>query len=393
MTASEQQPETDWRVKGLLAYLGAIGWPPMHSRTVPQARHDYRIQAAATGSWESVSSVRDTLVRTDEHDIPVRVYRPEREGDSRPLLMWFHGGGFVVGDLFTADGVCRRLANLSGATVVSVHYRRAPEHPLPAAYRDALAATEWAVRHAHQLGADATRLVVAGDSAGGGTAAHVAQQLRDNGPVPAALQVLFYPGIDFSMDHTDRNPALAKLLDWDTIEWFGAQSMPPEIDRRSADISPHYAETMANLPPAIIVTAGVDPFRADAIAYADRLTGAGVPVTHWDFPGQIHGFVAMDRIFPAGREAVRRAARAIAAVGAVDVAVPALVAAAPPIDWSRGRASTRRRIREASQRTPHISAAQILSVLADYRVRRLKDLLSSNKETAVAGHQSARSTQ
>ena len=260
-------PHLDWRATVFLAWLRLSGWPPMHRRSPGQARREYRILHATTSSWQAVSSVRDAVVRTAERDVPVRVYRPRQYRGPRPLIVWFHGGGFVVGDLFTADGTCRRLANLASATVVSVHYRRAPGHPLPSAQHDALAATRWALRHARELGADPARLVVAGDSAGGGLAAHVAQQLRDNGPVPAALQVLFYPGTDFSLDHADHDPALAKLLTWETIDWFARHSMPVGIDRRDPAISPQYAEDLSNLPPAIVVTAGVDPFHADAIAW------------------------------------------------------------------------------------------------------------------------------
>src|SRR5207247_3721252 len=141
------------------------------------------------------------------------------------------------------------------------------------------AATRWAVGHAEELGADPARLVVAGDSAGGGLAAHVAQQLRDHGPRPAALQVLFYPGTDFSLDHADRDPTLAQLLSWETIEWFAGHSMPAGVDRRDPRISPQYAEDLSSLPPAVVVTAGVDPFRADAIASWHQREDARGPAT------------------------------------------------------------------------------------------------------------------
>ncbi len=358
----------DWRARAFLGWLTLSGWPPLHRRTPAQARHEYRILAAASSSWQPVGSVRDTVVRTAEHDVPVRVYRPRTGRGSAPLVVWFHSGGFVVGDLFTADGTCRRIANAAAATVVSVHYRRAPEHPLPGAQHDALAATRWAVRHAEELGADPARLVMAGDSAGGGLAAHVAQHLRDHGPRPAALQVLFYPGTDFSLDHADRDPALAQLLSWDTIDWFAGLSMPAGVDRRDPHISPYYADDLSGLPPAVVVTAGVDPFRADAIAYCRRLADAGVSVTHWDFPGQIHGFAGMDLIFPAARVALRRAARAIATVTPID-GVDAQDTAVEPIRWSTGAAHRRRQAREMAQRLPQVNGAHMLATLVDYRVR------------------------
>src|SRR6266536_5411128 len=159
----------DPRVGMLLGMLKAAGWPAISQRTPRQARHDLRILVAATSTWWPVRDVGDALIEGPLGPIPVRVYRPgRRENWERPLVVYFHGGGFVIGDLFTADGLCRRLANASGATVVSVHYRRAPEHPLPAAQQDCYAAASWAHRHGRQLGADPARLVLAGDSAGGG---------------------------------------------------------------------------------------------------------------------------------------------------------------------------------------------------------------------------------
>lgn len=359
----------DPRVRTLLAGLELSGWPGLHERTPRQARQDYRILAAATSTWQPVGSAADAVVSTPERDIPVRVYQPRRRTAARPgpLLMWFHGGGFVVGDLFTADGTCRRLVNATGATVVSVHYRRPPEHPLPAAQRDALAATRWALAHVDELGGDSTRLVLAGDSAGGGLAAHVAQRLRDNGPQRAALQVLFYPATDFSLAHTDQDPALAKLLSWDTIHWFATHSMPAGLDRRDPGISPLYATDLAGLPPAVIITAGVDPFRSDAVAYGAALQEAAVSVSHLDFPGQIHGFAGMDLVFPAGRAALRRAATEIGRATPVAAARPA--ATEPdPIRWVGGLAHHRRRLRDGAQRLPHVNGTYMLTTLIGHRV-------------------------
>src|SRR5881409_1457371 len=145
----------DPRARLLLRVLDVVGWPHISRRTPRQARHDLRVLHAATGSWRPVRNVGDALIDGPGGTIPVRIYRPGRRGDTdRPVVVYLHGGGFVIGDLFTADGLCRRLANASGATVVSVHYRRAPEHPLPAAQQDCYAAARWAHRHARQLGAD-----------------------------------------------------------------------------------------------------------------------------------------------------------------------------------------------------------------------------------------------
>src|SRR6266540_3246382 len=335
----------DPRVGMFLDMLKAAGWPAVSQRTPRQARHDLRILAAATGTWRPVRDVGDALIEGPLVPIPVRVYRPgRREISERPLVVYFHGGGFVIGDLFTADGLCRRLANASGATVVSVHYRRAPEHQLPAAHADAYAATVWAQRHALQLGGDARRVVVAGDSAGGGLAAHVVQRLRVEGPAAAAQQVLFNPGLDFSLEHADRDPALAKLLDWDTIEWFATRALPPLLDRTDPVISPSRASDLSSLPPALVITAGVDPFRSDGEWYVHALEDAGVPVTWHDFPGQLHGFTDMDLVFPAARDSIRRAADAVRNARPVDV--PADLASQERIPWTQPDRGRLRRLRE-----------------------------------------------
>jgi acetyl esterase len=366
--APAQSVHVDPRVRLFLAGLQATGWPPMHARTPRQARHEYRILAAATSTWRPVRMVGDALVPAPARDIPVRVYRPHRRTAAPALIMYLHGGGFVIGDLFTADGTCRRLANLTGATVVSVHYRRAPEHPLPAAHEDAVAATRWALAHAAELGADPALLVLAGESAGGGLAAHVVQHLRDHGPRPAALQVLIYPATDFTFDRTDRDPQLARLLDWAAIEWFATHSLPPGVDRADPTISPMRAPDLGGLPPAFVVTAGVDPFRSDAVAYCAALRGAGVRAVHRDFPGQIHGFVGMDLIFPEGRAALREAAAAV--LRAAPTAGPRSDATdAEPIHWARGLDHHRRQLREGAQRLPAVNGTYMIASLLDHRFR------------------------
>jgi acetyl esterase len=357
----------DLRVRLFLAALRASGWPPMHERTPRQARHEYRILAGATSTWRPVGSVRDAVAPGPVRDVPVRVYRPRRTAGPAPLVVYLHGGGFVIGDLFTADSTCRSLAHLAGATVVSVHYRRTPEHPLPGAHDDAVVATRWALAHAAELGADPARLVLAGDSAGGGLAAHVVQHLRDHGPRPAALQLLFYPATDFTFARTDRDPALAKLLDWPTIDWFAMHSLPPGLDRTAPTISPMRAADLSGLPAAFVVTAGVDPFRSDAIAYCAALRTAGVRAVHRDFPGQIHGFVGMDLVFPAGRAALAEAAAAILRVEPVPGPLPR--AAAETVCWSDGLAHRGRRTRELAQRLPVVNGAYMITNLLDHRLR------------------------
>ncbi|MFC5729359.1 MULTISPECIES: alpha/beta hydrolase [Nocardioides] len=357
----------DPRARAFLRMLEIWGWPPTWTRTPRQARHDLRILHAATGSWRPVRDVRDARIPGPDGTIPVRVYRPGRRGDTdRPLIVYFHGGGFVIGDLFTADGACRRLANAAGATVVSVHYRRAPEHPLPAAQEDAYAAARWVQQHARQLGADPGRLVVAGDSAGGGLAAHVAQRLRDDGRAPAALQVLVNPGLDFSLEHTDRDPALARLLDWDTIDWFAAHAVPPAVDRTDPVISPSRAPDLTGLPPAVVITAGVDPFRQDAKHYVRALESAGVAVEWHDFPGQLHGFTDMDLVFPAARDSLQRIATAVRRATAAEM--PVALVSDERIPWSRPDGGLLRRLWEDAQRLPLVNGPDALRSLLAARL-------------------------
>ncbi len=328
----------------LLGMLKAAGWPAISQRTPRQARHDLRILVAATSTWWPVRDVGDALIEGPLGPIPVRVYRPgRRENWERPLVVYFHGGGFVIGDLFTA------------------------EHPLPAAHTDAYAAACWVLRHARELGADPARLIVAGDSAGGGLAAHVVQRLRDEGPAGAALQVLFNPGVDFTLEHTDRDPALAKLLDWDTIDWFAAHALPPPVDRADPMISPSRAADLRGLPPTVLITAGLDPFRADAEHYAQALEAAGVAVSVHEFPGQIHGFTDMDLVFPAAKEALRRAAGAVQSAPPVEM--PVGLASDEPISWCRPDRGRLRRMREGTQRLPAVNGTDALWNLFNARWR------------------------
>jgi acetyl esterase len=381
--AAEDSPAAivpDSRVTLLLNMLENGLWPAMAQRTPQQARHDFRILAAATGTWRPVRSVGDAVIEGPQGRIPVRIYQPSGNPGDRGLVVYFHGGGFVVGDLFTADGTCRRIAKLSGSTVVSVHYRRTPENPLPAAHIDAYAAARWAVEHSAALGADPAKLVLAGDSAGGGLAAHVAQRLRDDGPAGAALQVLINPGLDFTLENTDRDPALARLLDWDTIHWFAKHSLPDGVDRTDPVLSPARAADLSNLPPALIITAGIDPFRSDAEHYAAALKAAGVPVDVHRFDGQTHGFTDMDLILPAARRSVVRIVEAIKHLTPCEV--PAELPAETDIPWVRPDRGRRRRLRENAQRLPLINGSDVLWNLA---TTRLRPIAACNRTSASEG--------
>jgi acetyl esterase len=256
--------------------------------------------------------------------IPLRLYRPAGVSDATPLpvYVYFHGGGWVIGDLESHDVLCRQLTAESGACVIAVDYRLAPEHKFPAAADDAWAATRWIVGHAAELGVDAGRLAVGGDSAGGNLAAVVALMSRDAGGPAIALQVLIYPVTDVgSESQSYADFADGYMLTRDSMRWFTAHYLGRKEEANDWRVSPLRAPSLAGLPPALILTAGFDPLRDEGAAYATRLREAGVTVDYVSFGGMIHGFVGMGRVLDS-------ALRAVSLIGAA--LRQALREAAPP---------------------------------------------------------------
>ncbi len=233
--------------------------------------------------------------------LPARLYDSVgAAGPPRPVLAYFHGGGWVQGDLETHHGLCARLALRSGALVVAVDYRLAPEHKFPAAVEDSVAAYRWLRSHGREIGADPTRVGVAGDSAGGNLAAVVSQLAHERGrPVPTC-QVLIYPALDFALDTpSHRELEDAHIIPRDRIVWYMEQYLT-EADRADLRASPLRARDLAGQPPSLVITAGFDPLRDEGRAYADRLRAAGVDVAYREYPGQIHAFVSLTKAIPAG---------------------------------------------------------------------------------------------
>ncbi|HMC17508.1 MAG TPA: alpha/beta hydrolase, partial [Albitalea sp.] len=246
--------------------------------------------------------------------IALRIYVPFTPcAGPRPLLVWLHGGGFVLGDLETADATCRSLANRSGAVVVSADYALAPERGCVAAADDAYHVLRWAVANARTLGCDPQRVVIGGESAGGTLSALATLRARDAAEPLPALQVLVYPCTDCSMELSDHRPGTAQLLTWESVDWFAAHCFA-ELDPASPSISPYRAVRHDGLPPALVITAECDLLCPDGEAYAERLREAGNAVTLTRYAGQIHGFFTMDLAFPAARAAQNQVARAIAAL-------------------------------------------------------------------------------
>jgi acetyl esterase len=283
---------------------------PAYETLSPQEAREYYLQARLVTNPEppELKSVEPLSIPSPHGSIPTRVYTPKtlRQADGLAGgLVFFHGGGWVIGDLDSHDVACRKLAVEGQLVVISVDYRRAPEHKFPAAVEDAIAATAWIAAHARELGIDAARLLVGGDSAGGNLAAVVALAARGgNGPAICG-QVLIYPATDFAMTHdSHREPETSILLTHSVIQWFRDHYLNDEADVGDWRASPARASTLAGLPPAYVLTAGADPLRDEGDEYARRLKQAGVAVTHRAFPGQFHGFFTMGKLLQQANVAV-----------------------------------------------------------------------------------------
>lgn len=269
----------------------------------PQASRDaYRTIATARPPWIEVAKVEDRTIPGPAGEIPVRIYSPA-EGGVRPVFVLIHGGGWVIGDLDTHDAVARAAAVQADAVVVSVDYRLAPEHPYPAAVEDCWAALQWVHEHAAEIGGDASRLAVGGDSAGGNLSAVMAQLARDNG-IELAFQVLWYPATTFDVTLPSMvENAEAPVLDFKTVgalsKWYLGDTDPTTA---GPTLVPARAESFEGLAPAFIGTAQFDPLRDDGAKYAELLSGAGVPVQLHNAPTMIHGYLGYADIVPAATE-------------------------------------------------------------------------------------------
>lgn len=250
---------------------------------------------AITDAGIELASVADRTIDGPGGELAVRIYDPDSEPDaSRPLILYFHGGGWVVGSVETHDTPCRKLAAETGYPVASVDYRLAPEHPFPEPLLDCYAALEWAADEAAGLPADPDRIVLAGDSAGGNLAAATALFARDRGGPDVAYQLLIYPatGDVTATDAYEENDE-GYVLTADEVAWFRDHYLPDAVDRGNVYAVPRRAHDLSGLPPATVVTAGFDPLRDDGALYADRLEACGVPATLRNYDDVIHGFFGM----------------------------------------------------------------------------------------------------
>lgn len=305
----------DKNVKALLDQMASLGAPKLWELGPQAARAAMRMSIFRTNDV-AIGATSDRTFPGPMGTVGLRVYTPL--GTHPPLLpglVFFHGGGFVLGDLESHDGLCRTLSNESGCRVVSVDYRLAPEHPFPAAVEDCFAAIQWVAANAAELGIDAARIAVGGDSAGGNLAAVAAVLAKKAGGPKLAFQLLIYPVAQLGGAETAsmRENAKGYFLEKASMEWF-TRLYCPEVNQRSDPrLSPLLARDVTGLPPAYVVTAGFDPLRDEGKAYADKLDAAGVPVTYVNYPGMIHGFFSFRGLVPKAREAVAAAAGALRA--------------------------------------------------------------------------------
>lgn len=286
---------------------------PLYTMTLAEARAaDLASIQASGGEPEPVHEVVDLEISGPAGDLPLRVYRPSA-GRPLPALLYFFGGGWVLGTIDTADGVSRSLANSAGALVVVVGYRLAPEHPFPAAADDCYAALRWVSEHADELGADPARLAVGGDSAGGNLAAGVALRARADG-LALAGQLLVYPNTDQEADDESMRTSDDRyLFNRHSVAWYRQHYLANPDDAANPLASPLRAETLAGLPPALVITAEYDPLRDQGEAYARRLADEGVKVQLSRYPGMAHGFFTMAGAVDASQAALAEAGAALRA--------------------------------------------------------------------------------
>ena len=306
----------DPQVQEVIKLVIKAGRPAYNTLSPKDARQLFReTRPASTPTPPEIGAVKNVTADGPGGPIPLRVYRPAgaASGTALPALVYYHGGGWVIGDLDTHDVQCRQITAEAGIAVVAVDYRLAPEHKFPAAVDDAWAATRWVVAHAGELGVDPRRLAVGGDSAGGNLAAVVALLARDAGNAPAiALQVLSYPVTDLSGESKSYGDfADGYLLTRDSMRWFKNHYLKSSGDADDWRASPLRASSLAGLPPALVVTAGFDPLRDEGAAYAARMTEAGGRVDYICYGGMIHGFMPMGKLISTGNRATSHVAASL----------------------------------------------------------------------------------
>lgn len=281
------------------------------SQLTPQAaREGYRALSALLGPLPEVGNVQDRTIEGPDGPLRLRVYMPKTGAGPHPVLLYMHGGGWVIGDLDTHDRECRTLCNDTPCVVVALDYRLAPEHPYPAAVHDTWAALQWVARNASELGGDPKRLAVGGDSAGGNLAAIAALRARDAGGPALRAQLLVYPSVAGALliypSHSEN--ATAPFLPLDSMRYFRGHYLGDVEATQDPEVAPIHAASHSNLPPALIITAEFDPLRDEGRAYAEKLKEAGVDVRLIEYAGMPHMFFQLSPVLEEGKAALRESA-------------------------------------------------------------------------------------
>jgi acetyl esterase len=305
------------QVQSFLDMFAGLGGPPLEQLSVPEARSVSLAMIDFSGPEEPVAEIANRSIPGPAGPIPVRLYRPVKN-EKIPALIYFHGGGYVIGSLDSHDRLCRALANASGCAVIAVDYRLAPEHKYPAAVEDAYAATRYIAEHAGEFNIDPDRIAVGGDSAGGTLATVVCLLSRDRSGPRLKYQLMIYPWVSFY----DESPSMQQyakdhFLTRAGLDWFRENYLPSKEAGLEPSASPLNATNLQGLPPAMIVTAECDPLRDQGEAYAHKLGGAGIPVELKRYEGMIHPFVNLAGVVDTAKTAIADAGSALrAALGA-----------------------------------------------------------------------------
>jgi acetyl esterase len=308
--------ETDAPTRALLDFINEAQPAPLHTMTAVEARAEFaERRVRADIDKIDIARIEDRTIPGPAGEIPVRLYATTTDTSAAlPVLVFYHGGGFVIGDLDSHDSVCRRIAAAGDCLVVAVDYRLAPEHAYPAAVEDSLAALAWVADNATEIGGDPTRLAVGGDSAGGNLSATVAQEARNNGGPALKLQVLIYPAVDRRDSHDSyKRYEDVFPIDRPTIEWFYQQYYTDPARTGEPWAAPGLVEDLSGLAPAIVLTAGLDPLCDEGEDYAKRLNAAGVAAVYHSDPGTIHGYMGMGKFLPHCEQNIARIGEALKA--------------------------------------------------------------------------------
>jgi acetyl esterase len=296
----------DGEAQSFLFAFNLWAWRPLRSYSLHQIRERWKYFALALGRRDEVARVTEMTIDGPAGSIRLRLYSPEGGRELRPALVWLHGGAFMIGEIATADSICRNLANSSGCVIVAAQYRLAPEHDLYAAHEDGLCVLEWLFNSGDEFGVDPHRLAVGGDSAGGNLAAVLAQEWMRRDRPKLRLQVLVYPATNLADYHPSTAQNARGYLLTEEMMNLVKSLVGKDLDLRDPRLSPAYGADLACVAPALIVAAGFDPIRDDGLAYAASLRRAGVPVELLHYPGQFHGFLNCDTVLNTARDALDR---------------------------------------------------------------------------------------